>query len=190
MSDNTRQPVFEREVVAVFNSMSSCFDALDALRSNGIDRARATVLAPQGQEPMKALALAGFHGVRDLLGARKLLHSTHARLQDYDAVMRLPIARRVHVGGAIGTEAAEVATGRTGALNIAAVAMSVSADSGIMGFLTRRMDRTLASNLGNGLSDGDAVLWVLVETADEEAGVIALLTQQGGRSVSAHPVIA
>ncbi len=185
MSEDDQQSASGREVVAVFGSEQALSDAIDALQSNGIDRARISVLATGTPEAGAKLTAAGFHSVADVLDAERVPRTTYVQPEDVGAAKGLAISGLLYVGGVLGAGLA-AAAGPLLAPIVAAAAAGGAAGGSVGAFLTRRLGTERATYIEQSLAHGGLVMWVALGIVGDEERVIALLQQHGGREVHAH----
>jgi hypothetical protein len=184
MNDDRQTSQPWREVVAIFHSPEALVAAADALQSNGVDRARLSVLAAGTSEQVAALEKAGFHSVRDLLSDPYVPRTAYVQPEDVATARSALVSTLVYVGATAGAVAASAAAGPLIAPIVAAAAAAGAAGGGVGAFLVHRFGGRAETWVEQGLAHGGLVLWVLLR--DDEQRVIELLKKAGGTNVRAQ----
>lgn len=161
-----------REVVGVFPTTASLGDAITALQSSGIDRARLSILAG-GPEAEQQLRAAGFQRVQDLLDDADAPRMAPVERESVGVAQGAIVSGLFYIGAAVGGAAA-FASGVAAIAPIAAAVLGSGAAGGTLGgFLAH-------------LAHGGLVLWARVVTPDEEQRAAAFMREHGGHEVHAH----
>lgn len=168
----------EREAVAVFDSETALNAAVDALMQYGLRQDELSVLAP----------------------AEKLTSSTTA-LEDKDDTPRAayvtPDSRVEGLAALTGGPAlvtglgAALVAGTVGLALIPTLAVTVggAAATGSLGFmLSRIFGRKHADAIREQLANGGLLLWVHTPDSKDDAKILEILTQNGGRDAHVHVV--
>lgn len=174
-----------REAVAVFDTADALETAIEALQSNGFDRADISLLADA-------------HTVEEKLGHR---YKKVSDLEDDPNVPRTAFVSTESVGdaegglvgalsyvGAIAAAGAVVATGGTLAATIATAMMSGAAGGVIGTALASMIDYRHAEYLQDQLAHGGLLLWVRTPDAEHEIRAIELLQAYSAHDVHVHTV--
>ena len=169
-----------REVVAVFHSVKALVDAADALQSNGVDRARLSVLAAGTSEQVAALEKAGFRTVRDVLSAPDAPRTAYIEPEDVAAARDAFVSGLLLIGATAGIVAASAASPLLAPV-VAAAAAAGGAGGGIGAFLIHRFGGRAETWAREGLDHGGLVLWVFLR--DDEQKVSRLLKENGGTDI-------
>lgn len=173
-----------REVVAVFASEQAFSDAIDTLETNGVDRARISVLETGTPEQGAALRAKGFTSVGDLLDAGNVPKTVYMQPEDVGAARGLAISGLVYVGAALGAGLTAAAAPVLAPM-LAAAAVGGATGGGIGAFLTRRLGAERSAYIARSLAHGGLVMWVAASDEDEHR-IIAMLTEHGGEHVHAR----
>jgi hypothetical protein len=174
-----------REAVAVFDTADALEEAIEALESNGFDRADISLLADAAT-------------VEEKLGHRYMKVS---ELEDDPNVPRIAFVSTESMGdaegglvgtlsyvGAVAAAGAVVATGGTLATTIAAALMSGAA-GGVAGTaLASVLDFRHAEYLQQQLAHGGLLLWVRTPDAVHELRAIEILQDYTAHDVHVHTI--
>jgi len=169
-----------REAVAVFPSVKALVDAADALQSDGVDRARLSVLAAGTHEQVEALEKAGFKSVRDLLSDPDVPRTAYIQPEDVTGARGAFVSGLVFLGATAGIVAASAASPLLAPV-IAAAAAAGGAGGSIGAFLIHRFGGRAETWAEEGLAHGGLVLWVFLRNDEEK--VTGILEQAGGTNV-------
>lgn len=170
----------EREAVAVFDSETALNAAVDALMQYGLRQEDLSVLAPaeklSSSNPTTAL--------EDKDDAARAAYVTpDSRVEGLAALTGGPAL-------VTGLGAALVA-GTVGLALIPTLAVTVggAAATGSLGFmLSRVFGRKHAENIREQLANGGLLLWVHAPDSKDDAKILEILTQNGGRDAHVHVV--
>ena len=180
MNDDREANPRWREAVAIFHSIEALVDAADALESNGVDRARLSVLAAGTAEQVEALEKAGFRSVRDLLSDPYVPRTAYIQPEDVSGARGAFVSSLVFLGATAGIVAASAASPLLAPV-IAAAAASGAGGGGVGEFLIHRFGGRAETWAKEGLDHGGLVLWVFLR--EDEQKVTGILKKAGGTDV-------
>jgi hypothetical protein len=169
-----------REVVGAFDTFQAFGKAIEALQSNGIDRARLTVLAGS-PELEKDLTARGFNCVREILDLPDLPRRALIEPSSVGIAQGALVSGLLYVGAGLG---AALASGGALVPVVAAMAAGGAAGGTLGGFLAHNLGSQRAHEIEKHLEHGGFALWVRATSKDEDR-IIDVMTQSGGKEVHA-----
>jgi hypothetical protein len=170
----------EREAVAVFDSEGSLNAAVDSLMQYGIRQTDLSVLAPS-EKLSSSNPIIALEDKDD--AARAAYVSPDSRVEGLAALTGGP-ALITGLGAAL-------VAGTIGLALIPTLAVTVGGSfaTGSVGFmLSRIFGRKHAEAIHQQLANGGLLLWVHAPNEKDDAEILEILTQNGGRDVHVHVV--